>query len=57
MLKELISWPDNPDAYNVEHNYNGRPNQRRVIMKLIRLALGLPGIRNTASICEWDRNN
>jgi len=34
-----MCWSDNPDANNVEHNYSGRPNQRRLLMKLIRLAL------------------
>jgi len=58
LLGELISWPDKPDANNFEHNFSGRPNQSRILMNLIRLALyiGLPGIRSTTSICEWERD-
>ena len=48
LLAELINWPDKPDSNNVKHNFSVRPNQRRLLMNLIRLALGLPGIRNTA---------
>ena len=60
LLGELISWPDKPDANNVEDNFSGRPEQRRILMNLIRLAFSIhvhvPGIRSTASICEWERD-
>src|SRR6218665_371763 len=56
LLVELISWPDKPDANNVEHNFSGRPNQRRILMNLMRLALSLLGIRSTASICEREKD-
>jgi len=53
---EIMCWPDKPDANNVERNFSGRPNQRRILMKRIRLysihmvyTVGLPGIWNIVS--------